>query len=283
MGRFAALRLAPHSLAVSAMKNALRALIIWGVIVTPVSAQVEVTVRQTGPVDFVFEARSEQPQDVGSVQNALLPAATEICTPAKPVFGHYKFESAEAIDPESTTKHAEAFKLEQEMQCVFTDDDTVIENVATHALSEKDKQALQVKIEALSNSYLKQKYGGDSNQAYQSLSDSPGVFPPYPDWQANVSKFLEETGPIDSVSVWRVTVYDNPPNAPEPGIYVAADYQNSFAKAPYHCGYLIWYSANGQDFKITREESGHLSNESLESIKDEALDNILREFGCQPR
>jgi hypothetical protein len=61
--------------------------------------------------------------------------------------------------------------------------------------------------------------------------------------------------------VMRTTVYDNPPNAPEPGIYIAFDFVARTERADRSCGYIIMHkAAEGEPFRVTRTEQTYMDN-----------------------
>lgn len=78
----------------------------------------------------------------------------------------------------------------------------------------------------------------------------------------------------------KITVYNNPAEAPEPGLYIAADFNNVFENIPIHCGYLMWFRPIGGTFTITREETGYVTAEQLKSISNTQLPDLKRQLRC---
>src|SRR5690606_38689574 len=84
-------------------------------------------------------------------------------------------------------------------------------------------------------------------------------------------------------TITKVTVYDNPPDSPGPGVYVAADFTNEFRNAPMHCGYLVWTRAANGQFEITREDAGHVTSEQLAAIPVSQHAQIRQQMRCAAR
>lgn len=91
-----------------------------------------------------------------------------------------------------------------------------------------------------------------------------------PSTQAVVShdQFIEheqhsrrDNGAVIARRVMRTTIYDNPPNAPAPGVYVAFDFVGRYEATDRSCGYLILHqAAPGAPFRVVRSEQAFLDN-----------------------
>lgn len=74
--------------------------------------------------------------------------------------------------------------------------------------------------------------------------------------------------------VMRITRYDNPPNAPGPGIYIAFDFVARAERADRSCGYIILHqAAEGDPFRVTRTEQTYMDNASAAS-SDQPPDEV---------
>jgi len=78
-----------------------------------------------------------------------------------------------------------------------------------------------------------------------------------------------------------VTVYIDPPSAPNKGIYVATDFDQSYENIPIYCGYLVWYKFD-EGFRIIREDSGKIESELMKKVKSEEIDLVKNKLGCKP-
>lgn len=71
-----------------------------------------------------------------------------------------------------------------------------------------------------------------------------------------------QTGSVIERRVMRTTIYDNPPSAPEPSVYVAFDFVGRFENADRQCGYIIVHQlAPGEPYRVTRTEQTYLPND----------------------
>jgi hypothetical protein len=74
--------------------------------------------------------------------------------------------------------------------------------------------------------------------------------------------------------VMRTTVYDNPPNAPAPGTYIAFDFVARAERADRSCGYIILHQpAEGGPFRVTRTEQSYMDNASA-AASDQPADEV---------
>jgi len=106
------------------------------------------------------------------------------------------------------------------------------------------------------------------------------VFSTAESWKVDKQSFRSEVGARVSITIARLTVYENPPNAPGPGIYIAADFNNQYELAPIHCGYLMWFRGEDGEFRIVREETGHVTAESLAMIPSDQIPFIRQRLRC---
>jgi len=112
----------------------------------------------------------------------------------------------------------------------------------------------------------------------------PGYSPSAPvddTWRQEQAEFREEAGALTNVDVWQVTVYVDPPGAPEPGIYVATDlevtYENLIA-----CGYFIWFEDADGSLRITRRDVGEISRDVVSKMSESQLAEVRSDFRCRP-
>lgn len=77
--------------------------------------------------------------------------------------------------------------------------------------------------------------------------------------------------------VMRTTRYDNPANAPAPGIYIAFDFVGRFEQADRNCGYIILHQSQaGAPFLVTRTDQTFLHNRTVEdaSRSGQSVDQV---------
>ena len=139
----------------------------------------------------------------------------------------------------------------------------------------------RVHVKDLTEKYFKNISEGNLGLAYRSLS---------PELRANLAEerskeqksvFAQTAGDIVRLHISKLTVYDNPQNAPKPGIYIATDYYNKYAGVPIHCGYLVWFKGDAQkEYLITREETGFATADQLAGLSASKLKAIEKGLRC---
>jgi hypothetical protein len=63
-----------------------------------------------------------------------------------------------------------------------------------------------------------------------------------------------EIGSLVERKFKRIVVYDNPANAPLPGLYIAVEFDSVYEKASRHFQYIILHSQNDEPFRVMRRE-----------------------------
>ena len=132
----------------------------------------------------------------------------------------------------------------------------------SHALlaEKSNKEKYEYVASQLSESYFKNISLEQYDLAYDSIAPSMKNYVTEQYFINSKRKFRSISGEIISLNISKLTVYENPVNAPTPGTYVAVDYYNEYTGVPVHCGYLVWFMGEDQEeFKIVREETGYIT------------------------
>lgn len=74
-------------------------------------------------------------------------------------------------------------------------------------------------------------------------------------WKQVVERTRVQLGARQSRTLRRVVWYENPPNAPLPGLYAAVEFDSVFENARNHFQYIILHSQDGAPFKVMRNEA----------------------------
>ena len=146
-----------------------------------------------------------------------------------------------------------------------------------------EQTRLENAAKARATEYLTARAEGRLEDAYGLLSDDMRSYSSLPEWRQERSDFYRYAGRIKSLEILRVTVYDNPQNAPYPGIYIATDFEVEYENLPIHCGYLVWFQRDDEPLVLMREEMGSITAEQLERLTAEQLLNARRRFNCHVR
>ncbi|MFS0736179.1 DUF4019 domain-containing protein [Sphingomonas sp. 1P06PA] len=133
---------------------------------------------------------------------------------------------------------------------------------------------------AETEAYFAAKDRGDAEAAYRRLAPSVKAYLPPDLWKANLAQFNAGAGKPEGREIARLTWYDNPPEAREPGLYVAADFTGRFSGLALMCGYVMWHREADGTFRIVREEQNVLDKETAAQLAPERRAPLARQFGC---
>jgi hypothetical protein len=153
---------------------------------------------------------------------------------------------------------------------------------ATTPLGETDKAAIERSVRNLTEEYFRGIDDLEFASSYAKLAPVMQKMKLYDDWRSGMEDFRSMSGALQEANVWRITVYVDPPNAPGPGVYVAADFENEYEKVPFQCGYLIWFEGPAGVFQVIREETGHLDRETAAKLSKSDMRQVRATFGCPP-
>ena len=198
----------------------------------------EISARSLEQGGFELTLTNPSRLDERIAQAYIAQAATPVRGKLTPSLGKYRFESKEALGTGLLAREAPTFRFVQEVSCVAGASAARPPPRPTLASPEEERHVREEVLKA-SEGYFHLLDDRKVEQAY-ALMDKAAVGTDKATWMAGKQSFLSVAGRLKSVSTVKITVYDNPPDAPAPGLYVAADFQNSYEAAPYECGYLMW-------------------------------------------
>ena len=100
------------------------------------------------------------------------------------------------------------------------------------------------------------------------------------EWSDSMQDFNTRSGAVESIVVKRISVSENAQGIREPGTYVVADYEATYERIPFQCGYLIWSQTQEHNFVILREDSKYITAEGPGSISSSQLAQFKEQLGC---
>lgn len=212
------------------------------------AASAGISVERIDEMSFRMELAAPEGSSVGDLQARLLPAARLACQKGRPLLGRYRLVSEEGSKAPAPTR-----LLEQELLCVRSDARRIAAAAAADPQWQPgptDQQALL----AATYSYFAAKDAGRYGEAHSQLSDRMKAAAPLAAWTEGASAFNAEAGPALGRRVVEISWYNHPTDAPEPGIYVAADYSAEFERLEFVCGYVMWRLLPDGSFRLAREE-----------------------------
>lgn len=208
------------------------------ILAQPAAAPPGVSVERIDGDSFRMGVAAPAGAAIAGLQARLLPAARLACQQKRPVFARYRIADG---------------TLEQELLCVGGAPAPVAAAAAPDPAWEPapaDQQALL----AAAYAYFAAKDAGRYGDAYEFLSDRMKADMPIAAWTEAARSFNQAAGRALGRRVVEISWYNHPSDAPEPGIYVAADYSAEFEKLEFVCGYVMWRLLPDGSLRLAREE-----------------------------
>jgi hypothetical protein len=147
---------------------------------------------------------------------------------------------------------------------------------SAHAAEYAPSEADAAEIQRLSRTYFAHLDNGDHAAAYAMQTKGMKAITPYKEWLKIVRDSADALGALQRRDQTKVTWYDNPPNAPAPGLYVAVDYVSAYRNASQHSEYLVWYrERTDRPFALTRHETTIVLDQDASAPLPESKDNTI--------
>jgi hypothetical protein len=238
-------------------------------------------VRQTGADQYAVTLIGAASLNEAQARASVMAAAGSLCkAPRLPVMGRYRFESTEKVSGEKSGSGNSRFN--QEIACEIGQVAAPVQR-RPQLLSREESERIEKDIRARSDAYLLDIAQGRVDDAY-AVVDGEGMGMDAQAWKNGKLAFRAMAGKLLRRSIWKITLYDNPPAAAVPGLYVAADYTNEYEGLALQCGYLMWArTGDAPDFRIVREESGNLEAGALAGMPADQLAQIKGKLHCEQR
>ncbi len=192
---------------------------------------------------FLLSMPGTAASTTAAAQARIGPTAASTCKARRPLLGRYRFVIAEG-------KSA----FEQELICIERGHRPSLLSAAAGRQALEPSRADQQLVLAASYSYFAAKDRGRYAEAHAALSDRMKSRFPLAEWTRSAGDFNAKAGPVRGRRVVEITWYKDPEGAPEPGLYVAADFSADFEKVEFVCGYLMWQVRRDGSFRLVREE-----------------------------
>ena len=238
----------------------------------------QIGVRQLRENEFEFVLTNPVSLSESEAQSLIAGVAANVCKGLTPAVGKYRFESTEAIGRDAPADGPEGFRFTQEVSCVPGSARPAESRLPTLSTPEASR-SVQDDIRLRSEAWFRLITDKRVDEAYEQMSaGSRGGDEAA--WKRDMLSFQATAGKPLQISIAKVTLYDNPAEAPEPGLYVAADFNNRYENVPVHCGYLMWFRPIGGEFLISRTEIGVITAEQLKSIPAAQLPEFKQRMRC---
>jgi hypothetical protein len=140
--------------------------------------------------------------------------------------------------------------------------------------------AVQRAVRDASYAFFAAKDAGRDDVAYAFFAASVRTYLSADLFRSQTDAFNAMAGRGGERRVVRLTWERDPPDAPAPGLYVAADFVARFPNLRLHCGYLMWHREADGRFRIVREEQSFIDEATARQMVPERLRPLPAQFGC---
>ncbi len=140
--------------------------------------------------------------------------------------------------------------------------------------------AIQRAVLETSYRYLAARDGGRVDEAYAMIAPSMRAYLTKDLFRSQILPFNREAGAVQQRTITKISWYRDPPDAPAPGLYAAADFISRFPNLYLHCGYLMWHQEPGGAWKLAREEQSFLDTSMAGDMPPERREPLVRQMGC---
>ncbi len=211
----------------------------------------------------------------GAAQAALAPTARRLCADRTFFLGAFKF--AEQSEAPAAKPGVARASFQQELYCNSHEQLSGSSIAAAAGPSEAQQQA----VLKATYFYLAAKDSNRLSDAYAMLSPRAKLTTAESEWIAKARDFNAHAGPVRARRVTDISWYSDPPEAPEPGLYVAADLNGAFDNLEFLCGYVVWRLDADGSFRLVREEQNF--HERRRGAKLAPLDRapLRAQMGCK--
>jgi hypothetical protein len=202
---------------------------------------------------------------IAAAQAALMPKARALCGGRAASFGSFRYSQRGALD--------------QELLCGARKPAVTAATPPPPdwAPSPEDQKAALAATYAFFGAMDR----GDYSAAWSRLSEGMKASAPAAEWRRSAEAFNSRAGAVRARRVTEITWYNNPPDAPTPGLYVAADFSAGYEKLDFVCGYLMWRLQPDGSFVLTREEQNVVDKATAKRLASIDREPLRAQMGCK--
>ena len=249
----------------------LAALLVLPAVADPV---VQASNSSDGRYRLVLEV--DEAMGIAEGQRLLLPTAVRLCDGVAAPMGAYECTTGEAVDGH---RSGNSFFLAQDIEC--GDVEGTESKPATRELGDPERAEIERVAGARAVAFHEAMADGQDRETLAMFSGLSPSATTDEDWRSEQAEFRAKAGRLREVDVWKVTVYVDPPGAPDPGIYVATDLEVSYENMIV-CGYFVWFEGPDGALRIIRREVGRIPADVASTMSESQLANVRSDFRCRP-
>jgi len=110
-------------------------------------------------------------------------------------------------------------------------------------------------VEAFATHWLDLLEQGEAEKSFAFLTDVFKSNLTIEEWRKLLVETHEQLGELKGRRLRRIVWYENPPNAPQPGTYIAVEFDSVYEKALQHFRYVVLHTQGDEPFRVMRDES----------------------------
>ena len=243
----------------------------------PAAADPDIAVKDIGNNQFELTLHTTTTVNIFEAQRELAPTANRTCGEKQANFGHYAFDLSQPIS--GPASKAATLTLTQTIRCGLETPPTIPQTTSAPD-GWKPSASDQSNVESGTYRYYGAKDAGDYAAAYAMFDNGMKEAARFDSWASNAKSQNSKAGHVLNRRVIRITWYKDPPSAPEPGIYAAADFSGQFENDPIYCGYLAWHRSADGNYLIIREEENFIDKGSIAKMAQTEVKALAAKFGC---
>ena len=243
----------------------------------PAAPDSDITVKDIGHSQYELTLHTSTTVNIFDAQLELSPTAEKTCGNKQAHFGRYTFDISQPLS--GPMSRATTFILTQTVRCGAEAPSAIPQT--THAPDGWRPSAVdQSQIESETYRYYGFKDTGDFTAAYAMFTDGMKESAHFDSWASNGRSQNTKAGHILNRQVLKIIWYKDPPSAPEPGIYAAADFSGQFENDPIYCGYLAWHREADGSYRIIREQENFIDKGSIARMTQPQVKELVTKLGC---
>jgi Protein of unknown function (DUF4019) len=212
-------------------------------------------------------------------QMKALQEAARLCGGYPVSLGHYRWRSNERLGDAAAPPAPVSLTLEQEARCAVAPPPPVASAAATAGGPANPAEITAVLD--LTRRYFEARTSARYTEAWALLTQSMQEMSPLEEWRARAIEFNRQAGAGPSLTPVKVTWYDNPPNAPVAGTFVAVDFLGESKALEAICGYVVWLRQPDGSWRLTREEQGVITRDQARGSTPEQRAQLRTAMGCR--
>jgi hypothetical protein len=243
----------------------------------PAATDSDIAVKDLGNSQFELTLHTSTTANIFEAQRELAPTAKRTCGGKEANFGHYAFDINQPLS--GSTSKTSTLTLTQTIRCGSENPPTVPQSTSAPD-GWKPSASDQSEVESQTYRYYGFKNAGDYAAAYAMFDHGMKESAHFDSWASNAQSQNIKAGRALNRRVSKITWYKDPPSAPEPGIYAAANFSGQFENDPIYCGYLAWHRGTDGSYRIIREEENYIDKGTIAKTSQTEVKALAAKFGC---